>query len=260
MTAALLAGLGFGLSLIVAVGPQNAYVLRQGALRDHVGLVVLLCAASDTVLITAGVGGMGSAIQAVPWLVELMRWLGFAVVLGYGVLAATRAVRGSGALPVPDDGGAAAARSRTRAPENPAVAEGTATSGDGTGVPHTSATRTGATRTATAPAGGSAGLAVRVPAGRRLAVAGTALALTWLNPHVYLDTLVLMGGIGSTYGESRWWFAAGAVCASWAWFAGIGFGAARLSGVLARPAAWRVLDGVIAVIMVTVAAGLILGG
>ncbi|MBE1876519.1 LysE/ArgO family amino acid transporter [Myceligenerans pegani] len=227
MIAALLAGLGFGLSLIVAVGPQNAYVLRQGALRDHVGLVVLLCAASDTVLITAGVGGMGSAIQAVPWLVELMRWLGAAVVLGYGVLAATRAMRGSGALPVADDGAAA----------GPA----------------------GTARPAETPAGGPTRLALRAVPGRRTAVAATALALTWLNPHVYLDTLVLMGGIGSTYGDLRWWFAVGAVCASWAWFAAIGFGAARLSGVLARPVAWRVLDGVIAVIMLTVAVGLILG-
>ncbi|MBO0608150.1 LysE/ArgO family amino acid transporter [Myceligenerans salitolerans] len=226
MTAALLAGLGFGLSLIVAIGPQNAYVLRQGALRDHVGLVVVLCAASDTVLITAGVGGMGGAIQTVPWLVELMRWSGAAVVLGYGVLAAVRAVRGSAALPMRDGGSAASA---------PAPAAG-------------------------AVAGGATRLAVRAPAARRIAVAGTALALTWLNPHVYLDTLVLMGGIGSTYGDQRWWFAVGAVCASWAWFAAIGFGAARLSAVLARPIAWRVLDGVIAVIMVTVAVGLILGG
>ncbi|WP_123814957.1 LysE/ArgO family amino acid transporter [Myceligenerans xiligouense] len=256
MTAALLAGLGFGFSLIIAVGPQNAYVLRQGALRDHVGLVVLLCAASDTVLITAGVGGMGSAIQAVPWLVELMRWLGAAVVLGYGVLAAVRAVRGSGALPVPDAADAGARTAAGPQPDSPPAS-------GALGVPVVPDRRddpAGTPPASTSPAGGATGVALRAPAGRRIAVAGTALALTWLNPHVYLDTLVLMGGIGSTYGDLRWWFAVGAVAASWAWFAAIGFGAARLSGVLARPGAWRVLDGVIAVIMVTVAAGLLLGG
>ncbi|MBL0886822.1 LysE/ArgO family amino acid transporter [Myceligenerans indicum] len=227
MTAALLAGLAFGLSLIVAVGPQNAYVLRQGARREHVGLVVLLCALSDTVLVTAGVAGMGHAIQAVPWLVVLMRWLGAAVVLGYGVLAAVRAVRGSGALPVPE------------APVGPV--------------------RDGADGPEAVAAGAPTGVALRAAAGR-VTVAGTTLALTWLNPHVYLDTLVLMGGVGSTYDDLRWWFALGAICASWAWFAAIGFGAARLSGLLARPAAWRVLDGVIALVMLMVAAGLVLGG
>ncbi|GAB4085184.1 LysE/ArgO family amino acid transporter [Myceligenerans cantabricum] len=224
MTTALLAGLGFGLSLIVAVGPQNAYVLRQGALRDRVGLVIVLCATSDMLLIAAGVGGMGGAIQAVPWLVEVMRWLGAAVVLGYGLLAAVRALRGTEALTLPDDD--------AQPPASPGPAPATAS--------QATTVRTRSTS-------------------RRLAVTGTTLALTWLNPHVYLDTLVLMGGVGSTYGDLRWWFAAGAIAASWAWFAAIGLGAARLSHVLARPAAWRVLDGAIAVIMLTVAAGLVLG-
>lgn len=231
MTAALLAGLGFGFSLIVAIGPQNAYVLRQGALRDHVGLVIVLCAASDTLLIAAGVGGLGSAIQGVPLLAEAMRWLGAAVVLGYGVLAAVRAVRGTQALTMPDDG-----------------AGGAVPDGDGA---------TSAAATTYEP---RAGTAVRTrTATRRLAIAGTTLALTWLNPHVYLDTLVLMGGVGATHGDQRWYFAIGAVCASWAWFTLLGLGAARLSGVLARPAAWRVLDGAIAVVMLTVAVGLVVG-
>jgi L-lysine exporter family protein LysE/ArgO len=198
-----LAGLGFGLSLIVAIGAQNAFVLRQGVRREHVGVVVAICAASDAVLIAAGVGGVGALVQRAPAVVEVARWLGAAVVLGYGFLAARRAWKG----------------------EEQLVAAG---SGD---VPD---------------------------AGRRLRpVVLTVLALTWLNPHVYLDTLVLLGSISSTYGDARWWFGAGAVLASVLWFSGIGYGGRLLAPLLARPGAWRVLDGVIAAIMLAVAVSLV---
>jgi L-lysine exporter family protein LysE/ArgO len=199
----LLAGFGFGLSLIVAIGAQNAFVLRQGVRREHVGVVVAICAASDAVLIAAGVGGVGALVQRAPAVVEVARWLGAAVVLGYGFLAARRAWKG----------------------EEQLVAAG---SGD---VPD---------------------------AGRRLRpVVLTVLALTWLNPHVYLDTLVLLGSISSTYGGARWWFGAGAVLASVLWFSGIGYGGRLLAPLLARPGAWRVLDGVIAAIMLAVAVSLV---
>ncbi len=198
-----LAGLGFGLSLIVAIGAQNAFVLRQGVRRGHVGVVVAICAVSDAVLIAAGVGGLGSLVQRAPAVVEVARWLGAAVVLGYGVLAARRAWKGEEQL-----------------------------------VAATSA--------------------VVPDAGRRLRpVALTAVALTWLNPHVYLDTLVLLGSISSTYGDARWWFGAGAVLASLLWFSGIGYGGRLLAPLLERPGAWRVLDGVIAVIMLAVAVSLV---
>jgi L-lysine exporter family protein LysE/ArgO len=198
-----LAGLGFGLSLIVAIGAQNAFVLRQGVRREHVGVVVAICAASDAVLIAAGVGGLGALVQRAPVVVEVARWAGAAVVLGYGFLAARRAWKGAEQL----------------------VAAG---SGD---VPD---------------------------AGRRLRpVVLTAFALTWLNPHVYLDTLVLLGSISSTYSDARWSFGAGAVLASVLWFSGIGYGGRLLAPLLARPGAWRVLDGVIALIMLAVAVSLV---
>lgn len=223
--ATLLAGLGFGFSLIVAIGAQNAFVLRQGLRREHLWVVVVLCAASDMVLIAAGVGGLGSALQAAPGAVEVVRWLGAVVVLAYGALAARRAWTGTSGLD-------AAAEPAT----GPALPDGGGARGDGA--------------VAVAPA----------PARTRLAaVVATTLALTWLNPHVYLDTLVLMGGVGSTYGDLRWWFAGGAVVASWAWFTGLAHGARLLAPALRRPGAWRVVDGVIAVIMLAVAVGLVAG-
>ena len=191
----LLAGLGLGLSLIIAIGAQNAYVLRQGVRRERVWLVIAICAVSDIVLIVAGVAGMGVLLEATPWLVQVIRWAGAAFLLGYAVLAAIRAIRGTGGL-------------------DPA------------------ATATGA-------------------AGRTLTirVALTTLAITWLNPHVYLDTVLLLGGVGASYGEDRWVFALGASLGSVLWFAALGYGARLLGGVLRRPLAWRIIDGLIAVIM-----------
>lgn len=200
-------GLGFGLSLIVAIGAQNAFVLRQGLRREHPAVVAAVCAASDVVLIAAGVGGLGALLQRSPDVVEVVRWLGAAVVLAYGAMAAWRAVRGGDRL----------------GPRDP-----------GSSPPS---------------------------AGRRLRpVLLTALALTWLNPHVYLDTLVLLGSIAATHGGARWWFGAGAMLASGLWFFGLAYGARFLAPALARPGAWRVVDGVIAVIMLVVAVSLVTGG
>ena len=203
-TSALLAGasgLALGLGLIVAIGAQNAFVLRQGLRREHVAAVVAVCALSDIALIGAGVLGAGEALSRVPWLIPVVCFAGAAFLLCYGVLAARRALRPAALLP------------------------------DATGA------RTG--------------LAVTV---------GTCLALTWLNPHVYLDTVVLLGSMASTYGEHRWPFAAGAAIGSAVWFVGLGFGARLLRPVFARPAAWRVLDGVIAVVMSALAVSLTVRG
>ncbi|MFE5292989.1 LysE/ArgO family amino acid transporter [Isoptericola sp. NPDC056618] len=201
----LLAGLGFGLSLIVAIGAQNAFVLRQGVRREHVGLVVAVCAASDVVLYLAGTAGLGALVVSHPAVVEVARWAGAAVVLGYGALAARRAWRG-------DEAGLAAA-------SDGAVAD----------------------------------------AGRRARpVLLTALALTWLNPHVYLDTIVLQGSLAASHGDGRWLFTAGAIVSSVLWFVGLGYGARLLAPVLARPGAWRVVDGVVAAIMLVVAVSLVL--
>ena len=199
---AALAGLGLGLSLIVAIGAQNAYVLRQGLRRERVLAVVIICALSDLVLITLGVAGAGFVFDRLPWLVTVVRFAGAAFLLVYAALAGRRAIRPAKGL---------------EAGETPA-------------------------RTS---------LAV---------VITTALALTWLNPHVYLDTLVLLGSIASTYGDDRWWFGVGAGIASIAWFALLGFGARLLAPVFARPLAWRILDGLIAVVMFAIAVSLVLGG
>ncbi|MFD1826324.1 MULTISPECIES: LysE/ArgO family amino acid transporter [Mumia] len=199
--AALLAGLATGLSLIVAIGAQNAFVLRQGLRQEGVGAVVLVCAASDVVLILAGVAGVGALLERAPGLVEVARWAGAAFLVAYGLMAARRAVVG-GRLAVDDRG--------TRRSLWPVVA--------------------------------------------------TALALTWLNPHVYLDTVLLLGSVAGSYGDARWAFAGGAVVASMAWFAGLGYGARVLRPVFARPAAWRVLDAAVAVVMLAIAARLTFGG
>ena len=198
---ALLSGLALGLGLIVAIGAQNAFVLRQGLRLEHVAAVVTVCAVSDVALILAGVLGAGAVLAQVPWLVPVVCFAGAAFLLGYGALAARRAVRPATLLPD--------------------------------------------------SAGARAGLAATV---------GTCLALTWLNPHVYLDTVVLLGSTAATHGEHRWQFAAGAGVGSVLWFAGLGYGARLLRPVFARPSAWRVLDGAIAVVMTALAASLVARG
>jgi L-lysine exporter family protein LysE/ArgO len=209
----LLAGLGLGFSLIVAIGAQNLFVLRQGVRREHLLAVVAVCAISDAVLILLGVSGIGLVLQAVPWLIVVVRWAGAAFLVGYGALAARRALRPSGetlrvntAPPATTDAGGTALRTRTT-------------------------------------------LATTVL---------TCLALTWLNPHVYLDTVFLLGSVASSHGEDRWTFAIGACIASLVWFSALGFGARYLGRWLDTPRAWRILDAVIAVVMFAIALSLVL--
>ena len=194
-----LSGLGFGFSLIVAIGAQNAYVMRQGLRREHIGVVVAICALSDVALISLGAAGVGAVISAHPALLVTVTLLGCAVLTWYAVQALRRTVR-SEAL----------------------VADGS-------------------------------GEAVQL-----VSVATTAAALTWLNPHVYLDTVVLVGSVASTY-AAPWVFAAGAMMASVIWFSGLGFGAQVLRPLFTRPVAWRVFDLAVAAIMISVAAGMLLG-
>ncbi len=211
-----LSGLGLGLSLIVAIGAQNVFVLRQGIRREHVLPVVIICAVSDALLIAAGVAGLGFVISAAPWLVVVARWAGALFLLAYGILAARRAWRGGEQLRVdPADAERSSARSSRG---------GTST----------------ATRTALAP------------------VIATALALTWLNPHVYLDTVLMLGSIAATHGDDRWLFATGAITASILWFTALGFGARYLGRWLRTERSWRILDALIAVVMITLAVSLVL--
>lgn len=197
-----LLGLGTGLALIVAIGAQNAHVLRVG-IEGRTGTVlpvVLVCALSDAVLITAGVLGVGAVVEAAPLAVTVVRLLGAGFLVVYGLSAARRVLR-PGSLVV----------------------------------------------------GG--GLAQ----GRGAAVT-TALVLTWLNPHVYLDTVVFLGSLANQQdGGARWWWTAGAVAGSFTWFFGLGFGARLLRPVFARPGAWRVLDALIAVVMLTLGGRMALG-
>lgn len=214
MLPTLLAGFGLGLSLIVAIGAQNLFVLRQGLRREAVVAVALVCTVSDALLIAVGVSGLGALLQAVPWLVEVVRWAGALFLVGYGLLAARRAWRPSGEV--------------LRAEPD-------------------------------APAPGGGGVALATAARRRTAtVVATCLALTWLNPHVYLDTVFLLGSVASTHGDGRWLFAAGAMAASAVWFFSLALGARFLSRWLSTPRAWRVLDAIIAVVMIALGVSLVL--
>ena len=212
----ILAGLGLGLSLIVAIGAQNVFVLRQGIRREHVLAVVIICALSDAALIAAGVAGLGFVISAAPWLVVVARWAGALFLLTYGALAARRAWRGGEELDVD------------------------ATDAASLGAPTPGGTTPTMTRTRLAP------------------VILTTLALTWLNPHVYLDTVLMLGSIAATHGDQRWLFAVGAMAASLLWFTALGFGARYLGRWLRTPRSWRILDAVIAVVMISIAISLVL--
>ncbi|MBV7699771.1 LysE/ArgO family amino acid transporter [Streptomyces sp. TRM70350] len=194
------AGFGTGLSLIVAIGAQNAFVLRQGVRREAVLAVVGICALSDAALIALGVGGVGAVVVAWPGALTVVGWIGGAFLLCYGALAARRVVKPQGAL---------------------------RTEGDTAGS-------------------------------RRRAVL-TCLAMTWLNPHVYLDTVFLLGSIAADQGALRWTFGIGAATASLCWFAALGFGARLLGRWLTKPAAWRVLDGLVAATMIVLGVTLIAG-
>jgi L-lysine exporter family protein LysE/ArgO len=191
--------------LIVAIGAQNAYVLRQGLARSYVGPVVAVCAASDLVLIAAGVGGVGAMVTRAGWLLDAVTWFGVAFLLWYALASLRRAF----------------------------------------GVESLAADRTSAVES-------------------RGTVIGRAVALTWLNPHVYLDTVLLLGSLAAAHahdaGGGRWWFAVGAGLASVLWFGGLGFGARLLSPLLVRPRAWQVLEVVVAATMLVVAARLAFGG
>ncbi len=189
--------MGSGASLILAIGAQNAFVLRQALQRQHVGTVVALCALSDVFLIACGVAGTGALVQAHPLVLQILRFGGAAFVAGYGLAAAVRALRGSSAL----------------APS-----------------------RRGATT-------------------RRAAVLAC-LAFTFLNPHTYLDTMVLLGTLSTRY-ASPWSFAVGAILASVAWFSLLGYGGRLLIPVFQRPVAWRVLDASMAIFMLMLAVRLI---
>lgn len=215
-----LSGLGLMYSLIIAVGAQNVFVLRQGLRREHVLPVVLICAASDAALVLVGTAGLGFLIAELPWLIVAARWLGGISLVVYGILAARRAWRSEGETLVAD--AAQASGSSPGSGSSPAAGPGAAID-------------TG-TATLTRP--------------RLAPVLIATLAFTFLNPNVYLDTVLLIGSIAATHGEARWVFAAGAILGSITWFFALGFGARHLGRWLRTPRAWRILDTVIAALLV----------
>jgi len=193
----MLTGLVTGLALIVAVGAQNAFLLRQGIRGEQVLPIVLTCLLSDAVAITLGVAGLGVILERWPGVLPVAQMLGGLYLIAFGVHAALRAWR-------------------------PASLE----TGEGAAL--------------------TTGKAVLLT-----------LALTWLNPHFYLDAILMLGTVANSFGPDRWWFLVGTLVASVLWFFGLGFGAKLLRGVFARPGAWRVLDSGIAVLMGGLGVGLL---
>ena len=187
-----------GLALIVAIGAQNAFVLRQGIRREHVGAVIAVCMAGDAALILGGTAGIGALVTRFPDALEVLRWGGAAYLVWFAAGSFVAALK-------PSSLAQAAPRSKS-------------------------------------------------------SVIASSVALTFLNPHVYLDTVVLLGSLANQQGQDlRWVFAGGAVAGSVLWFSALGYGARALAGVLARPRTWRVVDAVIGVAMLVLAVKLVLG-
>jgi L-lysine exporter family protein LysE/ArgO len=248
----LLAGLGLGLSLIIAIGAQNLFVLRQGIRREHVFAVAAICALSDLALIIVGISGIGAVLEAVPWLVDVIRWAGAAFLVGYGLLAARRALRPSGAALVAEPASAGPLVEPVQPVESAGpVADAASDAAGDSRRPAASVAVATARPSVTAPPAAAQRTTL-------IAAVLTCLALTWLNPHVYLDTVFLLGSVANTHGDGRWAFAAGAGVASIVWFFGLAYGARLLGGVLGSPRAWRVLDAVIAVVMIVLGVLLVL--
>jgi L-lysine exporter family protein LysE/ArgO len=190
---AFLPGFFAGLGLIVAIGAQNAFVIRQGLKRQHVLAVVAICALADAALIALGIAGLGAIIQGVPWLLEGVRWFGVAYLSWFGIKSIRSAFKNQ--------------------------------------TMDTSGNEAGSLKKAV------------------LAVLG----FTFLNPHVYLDTVILLGSISNQFAEDRWIFGFGAMTASVVWFSTIGFGARAASRFMSKPIFWRVLDSLIAIVMFSIA-------
>jgi len=190
---ALITGFFTGLSLIIAIGAQNAFVIRQGLSKQHVLLVVGICAAGDALLITLGIGGLGKLIQRHQMILDLIKWFGVAYLTWFGVRSLASVLK-----------------------KQTLVASG------------------------------------EIKTSRKQII-GKTLGFTFLNPHVYLDTVIFLGVIGTQFKASKWDFAVGAICASILWFTSIGFGAQAASKFMSRPIFWKILDGIIAVIMFALA-------
>ncbi|WP_235491300.1 LysE/ArgO family amino acid transporter [Frigoribacterium sp. Leaf164] len=270
-----LTGMGTGLALIVAIGAQNAYVLKLGlqGVNRVIVPVIVICALSDAVLITAGVAGVGAVVAAAPQALVVVRVVGAAFLLVYAGFAARRALRPVGGLTVdgPDEAPSPGTPTASGTPAAPVVGPGSGplepvgATGPVEGPLSGSVTSpaTGSVATVAAPAPARSSTPGRAPGSapvRRRTAVLTVLALTWLNPHTYLDTIVFLGSVANQQeGDLRWWFAGGAIAGSLAWFAALGLGSRLLRPFFARPSSWRILDGLIAVVMTVLGLELLLG-
>jgi len=194
-----LQGFAIGLSLIVAIGAQNAFVLKQGLKKQAVFWVCFVCALSDSILVVLGITGFATVIQLYPELVGFAKWAGAVFLLWYGLQHAIQAFKSNQSL--------------------------------------------------------HAGSQNDMQLSKIIMVC---LALTWLNPHVYLDTVVLIGSISTQFEQTKLYFTLGVITASWLFFFSLGYGARVLIPVFANPKAWKVLDVVIALIMWSIAISLIM--
>lgn len=194
-----IAATGFltGLSLIVAIGAQNAFVLRLGLMRSHIGIAVFICALSDAILIAIGTAGMGALVSSHKSLLKIVSWIGAAYLLYFAISAARRVFKSESLE------------------------------------------------------------AGEIKPMSKKEVVLSVLGFTYLNPHVYLDTVLLVGSIGSQFGNERWLFAFGAAMASLVWFIGLGYGSKAAARIMARPITWRILDFFIAIVLASIAISLI---
>jgi L-lysine exporter family protein LysE/ArgO len=190
---AFIPGFFVSLSLIVAIGAQNAFIIRQALTRQHVFTVVAICAIADASLIALGIAGLGAAISSLPWLLEIIRWFGVAYLGWFGIRSFLSALK---------------------------------------------------TQAMDTTVGQSASLKT---------VVLSLLGFTFLNPHVYLDTVILVGGVANQFGDDKWVFGAGAMLASLVWFFAIGYGSKAASRLMSKPVFWKILDFFIAGVMFTVA-------
>ena len=191
---AIIPGFLAGLSLIIAIGAQNAFVIRQGLTKKYVLLTILICAFSDAILIALGASGLGALIKSNKNILEFVRWFGVIYLLWFAFKSAKSVFKKE----VLNSAGEASAD--------------------------------------------------------RKSVILTVLALTFLNPHVYLDTVILLGSISNQFGTDKWFFVIGAMLASFIWFTAIGFGAKSASRFMSQPIFWKILDLIIALVMVSIAA------
>ena len=196
---AILPGLLTGLSLIIAIGAQNAFVLRQGLTRKYIIPVLLICSFSDALLISLGTAGLGALIQAIPLLLEILRWLGVAYLTWFGI-SAVRKVLAKDSLHLTDESSVTLKQTVLMT-----------------------------------------------------------LGFTFLNPHVYLDTVIFLGSIANQFGDNRWYFALGAMLASFIWFFSLGLTASKMAVVMAKPMFWKILDVFIAAVMFSLAINLAVG-